>query len=127
MIELSTAAVYRRFDEMRLGREQLLRDEPDWLSWSRLPVADLMPQLANSLEPAAFSLRADLGELRQALERLLGRVVRMSGSGSSLFTLSENADEARSLASEAADKMNVRAIAVAVAPKMEIEKPMDLG
>ncbi|MEO6434818.1 MAG: 4-(cytidine 5'-diphospho)-2-C-methyl-D-erythritol kinase [Tepidisphaeraceae bacterium] len=120
-IEVSTPAVYRRFDEMKLGSEQVLRDEPDWLAWSKLSAAELMSRLVNDLEPPAFSLRPELGELRQALERQLGRVVRMSGSGSSLFTLCDSMDEARTLAGEAMGKLNVGTMAVPLAPKMGFE------
>ena len=62
-LELSTPAVYRRFDEMRLGRAatSVLTDEPDLAAWSKLPAAELMPRLMNDLEPPAFSLRPELG------------------------------------------------------------------
>ena len=94
---MSTPDVYRRFDEMQLGDERSIRDEPDWLTWTKLPAAELMPRLINDLEPPAFSLRPQLGELRGALETKLGRVFRMSGSGSSLFSLCDRFDEAESL------------------------------
>lgn len=120
-IELSTPAVYGRFDQMKLGREQAIADEPDWASWSKLSAAELMPRLVNDLEPAAFALRPQLKELRDVLERGLGRVVRMSGSGSSLFTLCDGgADEAQSLARRArdmsTDMSTLDAMAVPLAP-----------
>ena len=84
---MATPGVYRRYDEMKLGDGRSIREEPDWPTWSKLPAAELMPRLINDLEPPAFSLGPELGELRAALERNWGRVFRMSGSGSSLFSL----------------------------------------
>ena len=46
-----------------------------------------MGHLVNDLEPPAFALRPDLARLRSRIERNLGQPVRMSGSGSTLFTL----------------------------------------
>ena len=116
-VEMPTPAVYRRFDEMRLGREQDLTDEPDWIAWSSLPASELLPRLVNDLEPPAFAIKPELGELRAALEQKLSRIVRMSGSGSSLFTLCDDAAEAESLTRQARDASNVAAIAVEVAPE----------
>jgi 4-diphosphocytidyl-2C-methyl-D-erythritol kinase len=53
-----------------------------------------LARLVNDLEPAAFSVSGELSRLRAELERRVGRVVRMSGSGSSLFTLFDG-DEGR--------------------------------
>jgi len=114
--ELPTPAVYRRFDEMSLGREDAIRNEPDWQSWSTLSSADLMSRLVNDLEPASFSLRPELGELRSKLEAELSQIVRMSGSGSSLFTLCDDAEQAESHAKRVKESCGVDAIAVAVAP-----------
>jgi 4-diphosphocytidyl-2-C-methyl-D-erythritol kinase len=116
-IELATPAVYRRFDEMKLGRDEHLAVEPDWSEWSRLPAADLMARLVNDLEPPAFDLSPPLKELKEALEHGLGRIVRMSGSGSSLFTLCDGgADEAEAIARRFRDMLMVDAIAVPLAP-----------
>jgi 4-diphosphocytidyl-2C-methyl-D-erythritol kinase len=86
-VVMPTPDVYRRFDAMQLGTDLAMADEPDWAAWARLPAIDLLPRLANDLEPAAFELRPELDELRRAAERVVGQPVRMSGSGSSLFTL----------------------------------------
>jgi 4-diphosphocytidyl-2C-methyl-D-erythritol kinase len=94
-IVMPTADVYRRFDAMGLGREQDLRDEPDWHEWKSLESAALLPRLINDLEPAAFDISPQLGDLRSRHEKLLGRIVRMSGSGSSLFTLFDEEGEAK--------------------------------
>jgi len=117
----STPAVYRRFDEMRLGDERSIVEEPDFAAWSKLPAEELMPRLINDLEPPAFSLRPELGELRAALDEKLNRVFRMSGSGSSLFSLCNSFDEAESLAKRTRNEMTIDAIAVEIAPKLTWE------
>jgi len=118
---ISTPAVYRRFDEMKLGDERSISEEPDFAAWSKLPAAELMPRLINDLEPPAFSLRPELDEMRAAMEKKLGRVFRMSGSGSSLFSLCDRFDEAQSLATRLRNEMSVDAIAVEIAPKVTWE------
>jgi 4-diphosphocytidyl-2-C-methyl-D-erythritol kinase len=86
-MSISTAAVYRQFDQMKLGRDDRLAQEPDWKRWTELKADQLLPLLVNDLEAPAFALCPELGQLRQALEQRIGRIVRMSGSGSTLFTL----------------------------------------
>ncbi len=83
-LHLSTAAVYRQFDELPAPWED---DGPDFAAWSALPALELLPLLRNDLEPAAFSLYPELARLRHEAETRLGRSVRMTGSGSALFTL----------------------------------------
>ena len=119
-IELSTPAVYRRFDELNLGSSASLDEEPDWSAWAKMPAAELVPRLRNDLEPAAFALRPELGELRQELERRLGRMVRMSGSGSSLFTLCDAGDEAATMARQAREDASIDAIAVPIEPMLQM-------
>lgn len=113
-VHMPTAEVYRRFDEMGLGREQDVADEPYWAEWATLDARDLLPRLVNDLEPPAFAIRPELGALQATLEEKLGRPVRMSGSGSSLFTLFDGQEEAekdRSAASTAGARVEVVAIA----------------
>lgn len=93
-LHVSTPAVYRQFDAMRLGRDEDVSVEPDWTAWSQLPADELMPRLVNDLEAPAFVVCKELSELRSRLERVTGRVVRMSGSGSTLFTLFDEEAEA---------------------------------
>lgn len=114
---LSTAAVYRRFDEMGLGRD--LSVEPDWRAWTSLDAASLMPLLANDLEPAAFSMAPALDRLRLESEKVLNRPVRMSGSGSALFTLLDGEREAADCAAEASCRLGVRAVAVELAVRTD--------
>jgi 4-diphosphocytidyl-2-C-methyl-D-erythritol kinase len=58
----------------------------------------LLSVLINDLETPAFSLCPELGELRQRIETQTGRTVRMSGSGSTLFTLADDFEAAEALA-----------------------------
>lgn len=86
-IHMATPDVYRKFDELGLGREHDIQQQPDWDAWSKLPAAKLMDELVNDLEAPAFALRPELDEIRVRAGRKAGRTFRMSGSGSSLFTL----------------------------------------
>jgi 4-diphosphocytidyl-2-C-methyl-D-erythritol kinase len=92
---LATPRVYRAFDDLEPGPAGALLDEP-WEAWSKLTAEQLLPLLANDLEPAAFSICPPLRALRELLETVLGRPVRMSGSGSSLFTLFDTPEQAES-------------------------------
>ena len=126
-IALPTAAVYGKFDELGLGREQNLRDEPDWKHWTALDSAQLLPQLANDLEPAAFAVSSVLGELRDQCEKSLGRIVRMSGSGSSLFTLFDEEAEAKDASAWLTRTMDQRASAVEISPNFRDDLNMELA
>jgi 4-diphosphocytidyl-2-C-methyl-D-erythritol kinase len=118
-IGLPTADVYRTFDEMGLGRVQDVEDEPAWEQWVSLNAEDLLDKLVNDLEAPAFSLRPELGKLRDRLEKLLGRAVRMSGSGSSLFTLYEQREQAIETAERITSREKMRAVAVELAPTVQ--------
>ena len=124
---LSTRDVYARFDEMGLGDMRLGADVdggaahgPDWHAWSRLAARELLGRLVNDLEPPAFSLRPELAAMRSEVERVVGRTVRMSGSGSSLFTLFDAGEEQE--ADAAAERVQAAtgatAVAVELAPRI---------
>jgi 4-diphosphocytidyl-2-C-methyl-D-erythritol kinase len=115
-IVMPTADVYRRFDEMRTGERAPIGAEPDFSRWAELSAGPLLARLANDLEPAAFALCPRLAESRQAVELSLGRPVRMSGSGSSLFTLFDEFDEAQAAAARISTSHHVHALAVVLAP-----------
>ena len=115
-LAMPTADVYRRFDAMGLGRERDLTDEPDWRTWTTLSSEDLLPRLVNDLEPAAFELVPELSALRARIEENLGRAVRMSGSGSSLFTLIDDESAAQEAAAHIERDTRERALAVEVSP-----------
>jgi 4-diphosphocytidyl-2-C-methyl-D-erythritol kinase len=120
-IGMPTADVYRRFDAMNLGREQDVEREPSWHKWVTLGSRSLLAELVNDLEAPAFALRPDLGNLRAAIERSLDRPARMSGSGSSLFTLYDERDEAHAAAERITIDHGVRAVAVELCPEGKFE------
>lgn len=91
---MSTPEVYRKFDEMKLASSDAIGHQPDWSAWSKLAAGELLKVLVNDLEGPAFSLQPELGELRRRIEQKIGRIVRMSGSGSTLFTLTDDRPEA---------------------------------
>jgi 4-diphosphocytidyl-2-C-methyl-D-erythritol kinase len=97
-LSMSTPAVYRRFDEMKLGSNEVIERQPEWKDWQKLAAKELLPLLQNDLEAPAFSLCPELGELRLSIERQIGQIVRMSGSGSTLFTLADDSEGAKRLA-----------------------------
>jgi 4-diphosphocytidyl-2-C-methyl-D-erythritol kinase len=72
---LATPAVYRAWDELG-GPEAPRRVEP------QPPVARLIGELANDLEPAAEAVEPGLVEFRRALERAASRPAILAGSGS---------------------------------------------
>jgi 4-diphosphocytidyl-2C-methyl-D-erythritol kinase len=116
---LSTRDVYERFDAMGLGADSALSptSEPAWDEWARLGARELLTRLVNDLEPAAFSLSPDLEALRDRLQQEVGRIVRMSGSGSSLFTLFDAHEEsAAHEAAEVGKQSGAASVFVAVTP-----------
>lgn len=117
-VSMPTPDVYRRFDAMGLGREQDLTDEPDWETWTKLPSLELLPRLVNDLEPPAFAIAPQLAKLRERIERLVGRPVRMSGSGSSLFTLFDDEHEASDASARISRETGQRAPAVELSPSL---------
>lgn len=121
---MPTGPVYRKFDDMGLGKEGWPEDDdqPDYRAWARLDSARLLPRLANNLEIAAFAIAPELGQLRDQAERALGRIVRMSGSGSSLFSLFDavEADAADEAARRLAQDLRVTTQVVEVAPRLPL-------
>lgn len=118
-IHMPTPAVYKRFDAMHSAlstEHSALTPEPDWGNWSTLPAIHLLPFLINDLEPPAFSLNADLANLHRRANEIADRPVRMSGSGSTLFTLYDTAAEAERSAEHFRLSLRVDARAVEVCP-----------
>jgi 4-diphosphocytidyl-2C-methyl-D-erythritol kinase len=75
----------------------------------------------NDLEPAAFDLAPDLSRVAYGALRVLQRPVRMSGSGSSLFTPYDDLSEAVRAAESIRAAMRIRAEAVPLAPAQDSE------
>jgi 4-diphosphocytidyl-2-C-methyl-D-erythritol kinase len=124
---VSTAAAYATFDEMGLGSDEAMAAEPDWKRWSALPAKELLALLINDLETAAFALHPRLSTLRGDLELHLGRVVRMSGSGSTLFTLFDSQDEAERAATVTLQTFRIQCHAAPIAPDVvdDVSKNQD--
>ena len=99
-LSMSTPAVYQKFDEMKLGSDAAIHHQPNWQAWSKLGAIDLLEVLINDLEPPAFSLCPELADLRTRIEQKIGQPVRMSGSGSTLFTLTDHRHDAERIATE---------------------------
>jgi 4-diphosphocytidyl-2-C-methyl-D-erythritol kinase len=117
-IMMPTALVYRRFDEMGLGYDREVEADQNWSAWTRLDAEDLLANLVNDLEAPAFAIAPELAALRGRAELLMKRPVRMSGSGSSLFTLFDEHEEAESAAQNLGEQLSVRALAVQLAPEL---------
>jgi 4-diphosphocytidyl-2C-methyl-D-erythritol kinase len=114
-MHISTPAVYKEFDRLELGDQVRLDREPDWNAWAALPVDKLLPNLVNDLEAPAFVICPELDRLRVRIETFVGRPVRMSGSGSSLFTLYDAQAEAAAAAQRVVERFSVRAMGVEIA------------
>ncbi len=119
-ISMPTADVYRKFDQLGLGNQADVDHEPDWDRLSTLPSLQLLPELVNDLEPPAFALRPDLADLRRNIQVTLDRPVRMSGSGSSLFTLFDDQFEANRAAKVVASTYGVKAVAIEMTPALPV-------
>jgi 4-diphosphocytidyl-2-C-methyl-D-erythritol kinase len=120
-IAMPTPAVYQKFDQMKLGDARAVEQTIDLSAWADLPALELLPRLVNDLERPAFALRPDLGKLRHETELRLQRPVRMSGSGSSLFSLFDEESAAEDAAAYL-DRDNdgfAIVLAVELAPKIE--------
>ena len=115
-IAMPTPRVYQVFDSLGLGKAQAEicgagADQPPWQEWTSMNADELLPRLINDLEAPAFTIAPQLGLLRTTLEQALGRIVRMSGSGSTLFSLFDE-EGAASKAVDTITRMGTRAITV---------------
>jgi 4-diphosphocytidyl-2C-methyl-D-erythritol kinase len=108
---MPTPAIFRHFDDLHLCSD--LHPIPDW---TNLTSSELLPHLINDLETPAFSLQPKLKEIKDFIESTLSRIVRMTGSGSTLFTLYDEPDEPKSMALKVNQALNLRAIPVELAP-----------
>lgn len=91
-----TGAVYRALDEGRPGTADRPEPPGDWRSSS---VIDWLSALRNDLEACAVALQPAIGETLSETARLPGvRLVRMSGSGATVFALFDAADQAAAAA-----------------------------
>lgn len=109
---IPTAHAYRVLDQLRPVADEGTLDEFDFVHWARQPAMKLLDKLENDLELAAFAIEPRLGELRLRIESSLERIVRMSGSGSTLFTLFDTLDDAAEAAQAVAEQFKLRVEAV---------------
>jgi 4-diphosphocytidyl-2-C-methyl-D-erythritol kinase len=80
---LSTAEVYGQADELGTTRSELDSDHVRALAGR--PLAELANSLENDLEPAAVSLRPELGGRMEALREAGALTARVTGSGPTVF------------------------------------------
>ncbi len=116
---MPTPAVYRQFDQTPFS--------PGWneaIGWTQqCPKAEeLLRRLRNDLETPAFAISPDLGRLRQTAETLVARPVRMSGSGSSLFTLYDERRVAEDAGFLIHRELGVRTMTVPIAVSSHLQK-----
>ncbi len=104
-IEVPTAAVYQTFAQQRRGKSGHTGRSILDLQNPPTSAAELMPQLFNDLESAAFAVEPQLVEIHQQANQLDGRVVRMTGSGSAFFSLFDTEAEAMVWAQAARDRV----------------------
>jgi 4-diphosphocytidyl-2-C-methyl-D-erythritol kinase len=117
-IHCPTPRIYQQFDEMGLGEEECLKDAV-WHQWATLNAHDLLPLLINDLEKPAFALFPKLAEIRGRAEQLLAQPVRMSGSGSSLFTLFDSQAECELARASLARIVDAEILSVPLCPALE--------
>lgn len=98
---LSTARVYARCEVPASLAGGRARPWEDGVKESRV----LGPLLFNDLEPAAFTCEPMLAQLHAVCDGIDGRSVRLTGSGSSLFALFDQLEEANAWARAARSKI----------------------
>jgi 4-diphosphocytidyl-2-C-methyl-D-erythritol kinase len=108
-ITMPTPAVYRKFDEMELGTDLESADAQP--PAPELPTMELLGLLRNDLESPAFAIAPELAALRGSAERIAGRPVRMSGSGSALFTLYDSQAQAREASAVLREALGITCVA----------------
>lgn len=101
-LQVATGEVYAAYDHAA-------RDRCETRPWelAELSCRSVMPQLFNDLERAAFAVEPEVQQLHARLDGLHDQRVRMTGSGSAMFTLFDQAQDARHWASLAADAVPV--------------------
>jgi 4-diphosphocytidyl-2-C-methyl-D-erythritol kinase len=91
-----TGAVYRAYDEGAAGSADRPQPPGDWTAST---VIDWLSEQRNDLEAPAVALQPVIAEVLRAAAGLPGaRLVRMSGSGATVFALFDTADRAAAAA-----------------------------
>jgi len=111
----STAEVYRAWRMPEQRAEHTLMDEViAGKSVSRPDAKEWMRAAYNMLEEPLRRVCSAIGPLIETGSELAGRPVRVSGSGSTLFTAFDTQDEADRFASEAERRMSIAARVVRI-------------
>lgn len=101
---LFTKDVYERWD--RLGAASDAGGAPMTLALGSGDPEEVGQLLHNDLEPAAFSLRPELEELKKVISSAGALGAGLTGSGPTLFGIASNADHARDIASKIEDRFD---------------------
>jgi 4-diphosphocytidyl-2-C-methyl-D-erythritol kinase len=103
---IATVDVYRAWDELDGPRSPRAVPSP-------APVADLVPELVNDLEPAAEHVEPRLRPLRERIEDAAGRAALLAGSGPTYVVLADEAVGLPERAQELAGAVGVPVVAAA--------------
>ena len=97
--ELSTAAVYKRHDELGGGRSLGMGDVAGLLgALADGDVGRVASELVNDLEMAAFDLRPDLAQAKRRMRDAGAIGALLSGSGPTMLGLAHDEDHAERIA-----------------------------
>ena len=99
---LFTKDVYARWDD--LEQDGAAGSAPIALALGTGDPTEVGPLLHNDLEPAAFSLRPELEELKKVILGAGALGANLTGSGPTLFGLAADADHAREIAGKIEDR-----------------------
>ena len=99
-VKLSTAAVYKRFDKMGLGKEFEMREPPGFADDGHGPAvfARTLQRYSNDLEAPAIAMCSAIGDVLKELDDSGAHLARLSGSGATCFGIFETEDEASAAA-----------------------------
>ena len=95
-----TKEIFQAFDapnDLQHYSESRRAKKTDWESLTQLSAPELLRELVNDLEPPAFHVAPWLAELRNEAARIAGQPIHMTGSGSTLFTLTDSGADANTL------------------------------
>jgi 4-diphosphocytidyl-2-C-methyl-D-erythritol kinase len=104
----STGEVYRAFDELGRGRLQSSRVR----ALAGAATALAQRELFNDLAEPAIAVAPELRTLARDLSRLAEREAHITGSGSTLFVICDDAMHAEALAAAVEQQMKLHAMAV---------------
>jgi 4-diphosphocytidyl-2-C-methyl-D-erythritol kinase len=93
---VSTPEAFKQFDNKPSKPQNQLSKLLAALESNDIPA--ILDASYNALEAPAFALHPELGHLRDTLEKLARQPVRMTGSGSTLFTLCKTKKHAQDIA-----------------------------